>query len=39
MKIKLSKSQWEMVGRRSGWMKVAQNQAPISVEFPAPIVR
>jgi len=25
MKIKLSKSQWEMVGRKAGWMKTAQN--------------
>jgi len=24
MKIKLSKSQWEMMGKKSGWMKQAQ---------------
>lgn len=24
MKIKLSKSQWEEMGRKSGWLKIAQ---------------
>ena len=24
MKIKLSKSQWEFMGRKAGWMKTAQ---------------
>lgn len=26
MKIKLSKSQWESIGQRAGWMKKAQSQ-------------
>ncbi len=26
MKIKLSKSQWESVGKKSGWMKKAQEE-------------
>ena len=25
MKIKLSKSQWEGIGKKAGWMKVSQN--------------
>jgi hypothetical protein len=27
MKIKLSKSQWEGIGRKAGWIRTAQNQA------------
>jgi len=27
MKIKLSKSQWESIGKKAGWMKVAENNA------------
>jgi len=30
MKIKLSKSQWEMVGRKAGWMKKSQQQQPLT---------
>ena len=26
MKIKLSKSQWDHIGRKAGWEKVAQNK-------------
>ena len=26
MKIKLSKSQWELVGNKAGWMKSAKNE-------------
>lgn len=28
MKIKLSKSQWESIGKKSGWMKVAEEISP-----------
>ena len=34
MKIKLSKSQWEQIGKKTGWMKKAQyNQSEDEVEF------
>jgi len=35
MKIKLSKSQWEMVGIKSGWMKKAQQVKEFT--FPATV--
>ena len=33
MKIKLSKSQWEMVGRKAGWMKTAQIVDPDVADY------
>jgi len=40
MKITLSKKQWELIGNRTGWNKIAQSTAgkndftPIQVEYP-----
>ncbi len=34
MKIKLSKSQWETVGKMAGWIKKAQTEMPISQTRP-----
>ena len=35
MKIKLSKSQWEIMGKKSGWMKEAQLATPTGAPQPA----
>jgi len=35
MKIKLSKSQWELVGKKAGWDKVSQQTLPPSPQTPA----
>ena len=34
MKIKLSKSQWESMGKKAGWMKTAQTPVDWSQEGP-----
>ena len=32
MKIKLSKSQWEGIGKKAGWIKMAMNMGKMNIE-------
>ena len=31
MKITLSKQQWELIGRKTGWMKIAEKQSLLKI--------